>query len=59
MHKAVEYMKAFGTLNEDLLKNIAPLGWKHVNFLGEYTFDVRNVPELDDLRPLNLGNREL
>jgi len=59
LHKAVEHMKTIGTLNEDLLKNIAPLGWEHVNFLGEYTFDVRNVLELDYLRPLNLGNKEL
>ena len=44
---------------EELLKNIAPLGWEHINFLGEYTFDTKNIPESDDLRPLNLGNREL
>lgn len=55
LQKAIDYLKSSGSFNEDLLKHIAPLGWEHINFLGEYTFDVRNVPESDELRPLNIG----
>ena len=55
LQKAIDYLKSLGSFNEDLLKHIAPLGWEHINFLGEYTFDVRNVPESDELRPLNIG----
>jgi hypothetical protein len=38
-----------------LLEHIVPLGWKHINFLGEYKFELKRVHETDDLRPLNLG----
>jgi len=55
LQKAIEHLKANGCFNDDLLKHIAPLGWEHINFLGEYTFDVRNVPESDELRPLNIS----
>ena len=56
LQKAVEYSKTNGSVSEELLKHIAPLGWEHINFLGEYTFDVRNVPESEELRPLNTGS---
>ncbi|MDR3587338.1 MAG: hypothetical protein P4L59_18785 [Desulfosporosinus sp.] len=50
----LEIIKALG----EVVEEAKDATWMHVNFLGEYTFDVRNVPELDDLRPLDLGNRE-
>jgi hypothetical protein len=31
---------------------ISPLGWEHINFLGEYTFDMKKVASLYSLRPL-------
>jgi len=37
------------------LEHIAPHGWEHINFLGEYNFDVENSTELDNLRPLNIN----
>ena len=49
-------IEVFRIKNDELLKHIAPLGWEHINFLGEYSFDTRNVPEADELRPLNIGN---
>ena len=55
LQKAIAHLKASGdSVNEDLLKHIAPLGWEHVNLLGEYTFDVRDTRESSELRPLNL-----
>lgn len=56
LQKAINYLKSNGSINDDLIKHIAPLGWEHINFLGEYTFDTRNIPEIDELRPLNVEN---
>ncbi|HAQ5680806.1 TPA: Tn3 family transposase, partial [Enterococcus faecium] len=33
---AVEYKKRTGSFNEDLLHHMSPLGWEHINLLGEY-----------------------
>ena len=54
MEKAVEYLRLNAPFNEELIKNIAPLGWEHINFLGEYTFDMKNIANSDKLRPLNI-----
>lgn len=37
---------------EELLPHVSPLAWEHINFLGEYTFDMRSTTTLDSLRPL-------
>ncbi|EEV43753.1 Tn3 family transposase [Enterococcus faecium] len=36
---AVEYKKRTGSFNEDLLHHMSPLGWEHINLLGEYHFN--------------------
>lgn len=51
--KVIEYRKNLGLLNDDLLKHISPLGWEHINFLGEYKFDMNKLTTLNSLRPLN------
>lgn len=38
--EATKLLKSKGMLREDLLQHISPLGWEHINFLGEYTFDL-------------------
>lgn len=55
LQKAIEHLKQNYTLDEGLLKHIAPLGWEHINLLGEYNFDVRNIPQSDELRPFVNG----
>jgi len=30
--------------NENLLKHISPLGWKYINFLGEYVLMPKDFP---------------
>lgn len=47
--KAVDYLKINGGFDESLLNNISPLGWKHINFLGEYKFDLNQNEPLKDL----------
>jgi len=55
LQKAVNYLKTEGSLNPDLLEHIAPHGWEHINFLGDYNFNVKNTTDLDNLRPLNIN----
>jgi TnpA family transposase len=55
LQKAIEYLKKSGNyINEDLLKHIAPHGWEHINFLGDYTFEIRDTAEPNELRALNI-----
>ncbi|MEK4924924.1 Tn3 family transposase [Cytobacillus sp. FSL R5-0569] len=51
--KATDLSRSKGALREDLLKHVSPLGWEHINFLGEYRFDPKGVTTLESLRPLN------
>ncbi|PEM20328.1 Tn3 family transposase [Bacillus wiedmannii] len=53
--KAVEYQKQTGSFNEDLLHHMSPLGWEHINLLGEYHFNSEKIVSLDSLRPLKLS----
>lgn len=57
--KAADYRKEKGQLNEELLNHISPLGWEHINFLGEYKFDVKQVTTLQSLRPLKQTERDI
>ena len=56
LSKAIEYQKTNGTFREDLLPHISPLGWEHINFLGEFNFDSKIKVSLNSLRPLNIPN---
>lgn len=51
--KATDLLRNKGLLREDLLKHISPLGWEHINLLGEYRFDQKGATTLESLRPLN------
>lgn len=53
--KAVEYQKQSGSINDELLHHMSPLGWEHINLLGEYHFNSEKVISLDSLRPLKLS----
>jgi hypothetical protein len=55
LSEAVKELDKLGRLDTHLLQHTSPLGWEHINFLGEYTFD-NNIPELNVLRPLQLDN---
>ena len=54
LQKAIDHIKETSSIDESLLEHIAPLGWEHINFLGEYNFEIRNTPETKELGPLNL-----
>ena len=53
--KAVEYQKQADSFNEELLHHMSPLGWEHINLLGEYHFNSDKMVSLDSLRPLKLS----
>ncbi|QXW84023.1 Tn3 family transposase [Bacillus sp. LJBS17] len=53
--KAVEYQKRSDSFNEELLHHMSPLGWEHINLLGEYHFNSEKMVSLDSLRPLKLS----
>ncbi|NJP36871.1 Tn3 family transposase [Alkalicoccus luteus] len=53
--KAVEYQKQASSFNEELLHHMSPLGWEHINLLGEYHFNSEKAISLDSLRPLKLS----
>lgn len=53
LEKAIEYLKEKNALKEELLNYISPLDWEHINFLGEYTFNMKNITSLTNLRSLN------
>jgi len=56
LQKAIDYLKSRNELDKRLLKHISPLGWAHINFLGEYSFNLKNIPKNDELRPLNIND---
>ena len=55
LSESVKVFDKVGMLDVNLLQHTSPLGWEHINFLGEYTFD-NNISELNTLRPLQLHN---
>ena len=52
--KAIEHQKGSDDFNEDLLHHMSPLGWEHINLLGEYHFNSEKKVSLDSLRPLRI-----
>lgn len=51
--EATKVMSEKGKLQDQMIKHISPLGWEHINFLGEYNFDIKRVTGLNSLRPLD------
>ena len=40
------------TVNEDLLRHVAPLGWEHIGLTGDYVWSDADQPRAGALRPL-------
>jgi hypothetical protein len=59
--KCMSLTEAFATLRrrgeeiaETTIAHIAPLGWEHINLIGNYHFAPQPGRSLDNLRPLRL-----
>lgn len=53
LEKTIDFLKEKNALKEDLLNYIFPLGWEHINLLAGYTFSMKNVISLGNIRSLN------
>lgn len=49
-----ELKKRGETVPEEYLPHITPLGWGHINLIGQYSFSHQSARSLDNLRPLRL-----
>jgi Tn3 transposase DDE domain len=47
-----EQRRQGGTINEDLLRHVAPLGWEHIGLTGDYVWSTADQPPAGTLRPL-------
>lgn len=55
LERAIDYRKSIGEdINENLIAHISPLGWEHINMLGEYRFKFDDEKDSEVLRPLNV-----
>jgi TnpA family transposase len=52
--EATTVLKEKGLFKEELMQHISPLGWEHINFLGEYSFDTSKTTNIKALRPLTV-----
>ncbi|GHO48462.1 hypothetical protein KSX_66250 [Ktedonospora formicarum] len=43
---------------EEYLPHITPLGWEHINLIGQYSFTNQSTYSLTNLRPLRLALME-
>ena len=59
LSQAVEALKKHGeAVPEAYFPHITPLGWEHINLIGQYSFTHQSARSLDNLRPLRLPEQE-
>ena len=55
LERAINYKESIGEyIYYNLIIHISPLGWEHINILGEYTFNLNEVETKELHRPLNI-----
>ena len=55
LEKAISYKESIGEyIDYNLISHISPLGWEHINMLGEYTFNLNELETKELHRPLNI-----
>ncbi|MFH0337679.1 Tn3 family transposase [Clostridium perfringens] len=55
LEKAISYKESIGEyIDYNLISHISPLGWEHINMLGEYTFNLNELESTELYRPLNI-----
>ncbi|NKF05383.1 Tn3 family transposase [Clostridium gasigenes] len=50
--KVVDKLKEKEDVNDDFLKHVSPLGWEHINFIGQYKFDYNLVDNMRSLKEI-------
>ena len=54
-----ELRRQGGTINDDLLRHVAPLGWEHIGLTGDYVWSTADQPPAGTLRPLRQQRQSL
>ena len=52
LQRAVDTLRKQEPLDEALLSYLSPLGWEHINLIGDYVWRSRSIPPLGRFRPL-------
>jgi hypothetical protein len=47
-----ELRRQGGTISDDLLRHVAPLGWEHIGLTGDYVWSTADQPPAGTLRAL-------
>ncbi|WP_410199855.1 hypothetical protein [Clostridium perfringens] len=51
----INYKESIGEcIDYNLISHISPLGWEHVNMLGEYNFNLNKLESTELHRTLNI-----
>ena len=59
LSQAVEELKKRGeVVPQEYLPHVTPLGWEHINLIGQYSFSHQSARSLNNLRPLRLPEQE-
>ncbi len=55
LEKAINFKESIGEyIDYNLISHISPFGWKNINMLGEYTFNLNELESTELHRPLNI-----
>ena len=53
LERAIHALREHGRkIDDKLLQNLSPLGWEHINLIGDYIWKQTKIPELSSFRPL-------
>ena len=55
LEQAIQALRSSGlSIEERLLPHLSPLGWEHINLIGDYTWQQNKQVEQGKLRPLQI-----
>ncbi len=55
LEKSINYKESIDEyIDYNLISHISPLGWEHINMLGEYTFNLNELESTELYRSLNI-----
>ncbi len=60
LENAVNWLKSQDeVIPDEYLQHLSPMGWEHINLIGDYIWNLRSVSSLDNLRPLRTKKSKL
>ncbi|GJD22791.1 hypothetical protein RIVM261_077470 [Rivularia sp. IAM M-261] len=53
LENAVNWLKSQReVIPDEYLQHLSPMGWEHINLIGDYIWNLKSASSLDNLRPL-------